>query len=139
MAVTLNKSIPVIQGIGRTTRRLYRGPSQANLIPGTRQVSPSARKSNTDFAVPKFLFTNICSLVKTKNRVRAAIALEADLNMNDIDVCIVSETHLKPDTPESVVSFSNYKIYRRDRNWFGLDIRSKGGIAIYVRSNLLCY
>ena len=135
-AVTLNKSIPVIQGIGRTTRRLYRGPSQATLIAVTCQVSPIARKSNTDFAVPKFLFTNICSLAKTKNRVRAAIALEADLNMNDIDVCIVSETHLKPDTPDSVVSISNYKIYRRDRNWFSLDIRSKGGIAIYVRSNL---
>ena len=92
LAVTLNKSIPVIQGIGRTTRRLYRGPSQANLIPVTRQVFPIARKSNTDFAVPKFLFTNICSLAKTKNRVRAAIALEADLNMNDIDVCIVRDT-----------------------------------------------
>ena len=48
----------------------------------------------------------------------------------------LSETHLKPDTPDSVVSISNYKIYRRDRNWFGLDFRSNGGIAIYVRSNL---
>ena len=36
--------------------------------------------SVSEFAVPKFLFTNICSLAKTKNRVRAAVAMEADLN-----------------------------------------------------------
>ena len=56
-------------------------------------------KSSTDcseFAVPKCMFINICSLAKTKNKVRAAVGLEADLRSKDIDVCVVSETHLKP-------------------------------------------
>ena len=69
--------------------------------------------SSDRFAVPKFLLTNICSLVKTKNRVRAVVALEADLNNNDIDACIVSETHLKPDIPDSMVNIPSYDIYRR--------------------------
>ena len=36
--------------------------------------------------------------------VRAAVALEADLNNKDIDVCIVSETHLKPEMPDAIVN-----------------------------------
>ena len=71
--------------------------------------------SVSEFAVPKFLFTNICSLAKTKNRVRAAVALEADLNNKDIDVCIVSETHLKPEMPDAIVNIPGYSIFRRDR------------------------
>ena len=46
-----------------------------NLIPITRQVEPTTNKSSSEFAVPKFLFTNICSLAKTKNRVQAAVTL----------------------------------------------------------------
>ena len=37
---------------------------------------------------------------------------------------------------DSTVNIANYQIYRRDRNCFGQDNRSKGGIAVYVRSNL---
>ena len=81
------------------------------------------------------MFLNICSLVKTRNEIKASVALEADLFANDIDVCVISETHLKKDVPDSVVGVSNYSIYRRDRNWFGNDNREKGGVAIY-RSNI---
>ena len=80
--------------------------------------------SSSRLAVPKLLFTNICSLGKTKSRVRAVVALEtleADLRNNDIDACVVSETHLKRDVPDKVVNIPNYKIYRRDRNWSGRD------------------
>ena len=66
------------------------------------------------FAVPKFMFINICSLAKTKNRVRAVVALEADLVNNDIDVCVVNESHLKPEMPDAVVTIHNYSIFRRD-------------------------
>ena len=52
--------------------------------------------------MPKFMFINICSLTKTKNRVRAPIALEADMKNMDIDICVVSETHLKPDMPDAI-------------------------------------
>ena len=82
------------------------------------------------------MFLNICSLVKTRNGIKASVALEADLFANDIDVCAISETHLKKDVPDSVVGVFNYSIYRRDRNWFGNDNREKGGVAIYIRSNI---
>ena len=127
--------IPVIWGTRRIARNLLRCLSAGNLIPIARQP-PKAKPTNRSFAVPKFLFTNICSLSKTKNRVRASVALEADLKTDDIDICIVSETHLKSEMPDSTVNIANYQIYRRDRNCFGQDNRSKGGIAVFVRSNL---
>ena len=110
--------------------------ARANLVPIARQVEPTTNKSSSEFAVRKFLFTNICSLAKTKNRVRAAVALEADLNNKDIDICVVSETHLKPEMPDAIVNVPGYNIFRRDRDWSGLDSRCKGGIAIFARSNL---
>ena len=110
--------------------------ARANLVPIARQVEPTTNKSSSEFAVRKFLFTNICSLAKTKNRVRAAVALEADLNNKDIDICVVSETHLKPEMPDAIVNIPGYNIFRRDRDWSGLDSRCKGGIAIFARSNL---
>ena len=110
--------------------------SRANLITIRRQIMPNTQKQTSEFAVPKFLLTNICSLAKTRNGVRAVVALETDLRKKDIDVCIVSETHLKTTTPNSTVDINNYSIYRRDRNWSGLDMRAKGGVAIYVRKNL---
>ena len=39
--------------------------TRANLVPIARQVDPTTNKSSSEFAVPKFLFTNICSLAKT--------------------------------------------------------------------------
>ena len=93
--------------------------------------------SSGQLAVPKLLFTNICSVGKTKSRVRAVVALEADLRNNDIDACVVSETRVKNDVPDNtVVNIPGYKIYRRVRNWSGRDLRNKGGIAIYTRNNL---
>ena len=52
------------------------------------------RPKSTQFAVPKCLFTNICGLAKTKNRVRAPVALEADLRSQDIDICVVAVRRL---------------------------------------------
>ena len=51
------------------------------------------------------MFINICSLVERKNRVRTVVALKTDLLQNDIDICVVTETHLKPDIPDSVVTY----------------------------------
>ena len=110
--------------------------ARANLVPIARQVDPTTNKSNSEFAVPKLLFTDICSLAKTKNRVRAAVTLDADWNNKDIDICVVFETHLKPEMPDAIVNIPGYNIFRSDRNWSGLDSRCKGGIAIFARSNL---
>ena len=58
------------------------------------------------------------------------MALEADLNNEDIDICIVSETHLKPDI------ITGYSIFRQHRNWSVLDNRGEGGVAMFARSLL---
>ena len=72
--------------------------------------------------MPKCMFINICSLSKMKNKVRASVALEAVLKNHDIDVCIVTETHLRLDQLDAVVNIADFNLYRRDRNWSGLDI-----------------
>ena len=44
--------------------------------------APVKRKNSPSlFAVPNCMFVNICSLSKTKNRVRAPVALEADMRI----------------------------------------------------------
>ena len=85
---------------------------------------------------PKCLFLNICSLLKVKNGLKASLALEGDLYAEDIDICVISETHLNHNVPDFAVGISNYTIYRRDRDCFANDNRKKGGVAIYVRNNL---
>ena len=108
---------------------------QTNLIKITR-VNLATTQTTTEFAVPKCLFTNICGLAKTKNRVRAPVALEADLKSQDIDVCVVFETHLSTEIADGVVNIPNYTLFRRDRGWADLDKGKKGGVAVYVRNNL---
>ena len=90
------------------------------------------------YAVPKCLFLNICSLLKVKNGLKASVALEGDLYAEDIDICVILETHLNHNVPDFAVGISNYTtcIYRRDRDCFANDNRKKGGVAIYLRNNL---
>ena len=106
------QSITVLSRIKSRRSRPLRGICRENLINIVRNPLPSKHNSTSEIAVPKFLFTNICSLVKTKNRVRAAVAIESDMNRNDVDICIVSETHLKAEIPDSVVC-----IYRITTEW----------------------
>ena len=124
------KSIPVIFSIRGDVSLSIRARDMKNLVPIPKRKQNPLSRTVFEFTIPKFLFTNICSLAKTKDRVRAAVALGANLNSNDIDVFNVSETHLKPEMPDAIVNIPGYSIFRRDRNWSGLDKRSKGGIAI---------
>ena len=117
------------------TRTIAGGVSKSNLI----QIRPSRRPGRCDqdphsFVVPKCMFVNICGLSKTIKRVRAPVALEADLRNNDIDVCVVSD--LSTNMPDAIVNIPGYTLFRRDRGWKELDKRKKGGIAIYVRQNI---
>ncbi|CAH3027179.1 unnamed protein product [Porites evermanni] len=115
---------------------LNRQEQNISVVTGNREGTYKMRVKPSEFAVPKFMFINICSLTNTKNQVRAPIALEADMKNMDIDICVVSETYLKQDIPNAIVNIPNYSILRRDRNWAGTDKRSKGGVAIYIRNNL---
>ena len=82
------------------------------------------------------MFVNICGLSKTTKRVHALAAQEVDLRNSDVDVCVVTQSHLKPAVADSVVTILGYSIFRRDRNWSGLDLRNKGGVVIYVRNDI---
>ena len=117
-------------------QRSHNYSQKAVPIPRNLEKSTTNLEGSEQYPVPKFLFLNICGLNKVKDKVRAPVALEADMHAADIDVCIVSETHLKPEIPDSVVAISNYAICRRDRNSFGNDKRKGGGIAIYTRKNI---
>ena len=68
--------------------------------------------------VPKFLCLNICSRAKTTNNIKAikvTVALHADLCSNDIDIGIISETHLSQGVPDFSVYILDYSLYHKDR------------------------
>ena len=81
--------------------RVEKRPNPCNLVNVPKQVlsHEHTSASSSQLAVPKLLFTNICSLGKTKSRVRAVVALEANLRNDDINAYVVPETHLKNDVP----------------------------------------
>lgn len=60
------------------------------------------------FAVSKFMFISIYSLGK---KTPTVVALESDLLQNDTDICAVTQTHLKPDLPDSVVNIPSYTLF----------------------------
>ena len=98
---------------------VHRGRNYNNLI--TIKCIP-VRESNSsltivdNFAVPKCMILNIRSVLKPRRGVKENVALEADKFVNNIDICVVSETHVKKIVPDSVVGISNYVLYRRDRS-----------------------
>ena len=89
--------------------RVEKRRNPCNLVNVPKQVvsREHTSASSSQLAVPKLWLTNICSLGKTKSRVRAVVALEADLRNDDIDACVVSETHLKNDVPDTVGNIPN--------------------------------
>jgi len=60
--------------------------------------------------------------------------LSVVLTNNDIDICGVVETWLKPNIPTESLDIDGYVLHRRDRS----DGRECGGVAAYVRNNLQC-
>ena len=65
--------------------------------------------------------------------------LAADFNGYDVDIAVITETHLCAKHTDNILSVPGYTLYRRDRS-----IRNKsgrrmkgGGVAVYIRSTLL--
>ena len=118
----LTSSIEVVES--RRPSKIYEQRFEhGNLICIKRENNSTHISPSTEFAVPKCLFTNICGLAKSKNRLRAPFAIEAHLNNQDIDICVVSDTHLSTDLPDSIVNIPEYNLFRRDRGWLGRDKR----------------
>ena len=63
------KSIQVISSIRGDVSSSIKARDMKNLLPIPRRNQNPVSRCASEFAVPKFLFTNICSLAKTKNRV----------------------------------------------------------------------
>lgn len=87
------KSIQVVES-RRPSKTFKQRFEHENLICIPRESNSTRVSPSTEFAVPKCLFTSICGLAKSKNRLRAPVSIEAHLNNQDIDICVVSETRL---------------------------------------------
>lgn len=68
----------------------------------------------------KILHWNANGLIQNSNE------LKVFLKINQIDIALISETHL---TNKSIARIPNYQIYRTDQP----DNRSHGGTAVYTQ------
>jgi hypothetical protein len=53
--------------------------------------------------------------------------------IHDFDIIALTETHLKPTTPDSAIHIENYNTFRKDRLH-----KPGGGVALYVSENFHC-
>src|SRR6218665_3618241 len=79
-------------------------------------------------AFPSSIYAiNVCSLAKANAKAQ----LQADLVSYNIDIAIISESHLKKHHKDEICAIEGYQLFRRDR--IG---RIRGGVAIYARDHL---
>lgn len=91
------------------------------------------------------LLLNACSIKKINSTNQKGCCLLAhDLTNLNIDVCLVTETHLRPSIPNSYVTIPGFNVTRRDRTMCNCR-RSEcslphkgGGVLIYSRSSYDC-
>src|SRR6218665_2347253 len=99
-------------------------------VPVAKSDSPKlAVKDRLDsIAYPSSIYAlNMCSLAKS----HAKDQLHADLLNYNIDIAIISETHLKRHHKDEIFAIEGYHLFRRDR--IG---RRNGGVAIYAKHQL---
>ena len=79
------------------------------------------------FILPGLYIINACSIAKPY----ALEQLYAEMKSYELDVAIVTETHLKKHHLEKAIQINGYRLYRRDR--LG---RRAGGVAVLVAEAL---
>ena len=77
-------------------------------------------------SIPNILVSNVRSLEPKIDE------LSCILKLNAVNVACITETWLKPEIPDSMVSIQDFNLYRKDRSTRG------GGIAAYVSSSIQC-
>ena len=98
-----------------------------------RKNYPRVKKSNPsppfDVTVnpPSLYVLNVAALTKA----HAIQHISADILAYNIDIAIISETHLKKKHLDGCFQINGYTLFRRDR--IG---RRGGGVAVYVREQL---
>lgn len=94
--------------------------------------------SSTDvYAVPKFLFVNVCSLNKIRNGICEQLSRSKLICIQMTLIFVLYQKRIY--IPISLIvwiSIPNFDIYCRDRIWGGVDKRKNGGIAIFIKSTL---
>ena len=95
----------------------------------TRSLPSATKEANSppDVNTPTLYVFNAASIAKP----HAIESLTAELTGYQIDVAIITETHLKPSKhPDGCFDISGYSLIRRDR------VGRREGVAIYARSSL---
>ena len=105
-------------------------PQQLHLSARTTQRSSvltavKTASSKTTLSPTLYVF-NSASLVKPN----AIEQLTVELTGYDVDIAVISESHLKKRHADSCVNINGYTLFRRDRAG-----RKGGGVAIYVRDS----
>ena len=93
--------------------------------------------------LPKIILLNACSIKKLNSTNQKGCSLLAhDLASLNIDVALITETHLRTSIPDSYITIPGYQVFRRDRLVCNCR-RSEcsrphkgGGVLIYCRSSL---
>lgn len=93
-------------------------------------VQPNANESvctGNSNTLPSLYVFNAAALSKP----HALEQLNCDLISNNIDVAIITETHLRSKHVDNVISLAGYSLFRRDREG-----RRGGGVAMYIKPQL---
>ena len=86
------------------------------------------RAANINYYIPPTLYVlNAAAITKP----HAVDHLAADMSGYNVDVGIITETHLKRKHADHIVGVDGYTLFRRDRAG-----RRGGGVAVYVHSRL---
>ena len=56
--------------------------------------------------------------------------------MHEVDVAVISETHLHSKIPDNRVSLKGYHVLRRDRDLIATDKSKGGGVIVYVNEEV---
>ena len=89
-------------------------------------VKPSCNKATP--AEPNFPPSLYVFNAAALSKPHAIDQLDSDMSNNNIDVAIISETHLKNKHLDSSFSINGFKLHRKDRQG-----RKGGGVAVFVR------
>lgn len=94
---------------------------------------------------PVTALLNVCSIKKVNSTNKKACSLLLqDLDKHKIEVCLVTETFLRPSVPDSFVAIDGFQVFRRDRRICQCrrDICDQphggGGVLIYAKTCFQC-